>query len=64
MGDKGEHCMKFTKALLFELEQSGWATMSKVEAGCLLSLQDLTTRNQHQVELSKKIDKCWYLAES
>ena len=56
--------MTFTEALLFELEQSGWAMMKLVEAGCLLWLQNLTMRNQHQIELSKKIHEYWDLAES
>ena len=56
--------MMYTEALLFDLEQSGWLIMSQAEAGCLLWLQDLTMRNQHQIKLSKTIHQCWDNAEA
>ena len=62
MGSKGEHAITFSGALLFKLEQSGWALMSQAEAGCLIWLQDLMTTNVHHIELSIKVHLQWDLA--
>ena len=36
MGSKGENTITSLEALMFELEQSGWAEMSQAEANCLI----------------------------
>merc|ERR1712115_564249 len=64
MGDKEEHIMTYTENLLLELDQLGWSTMSQAEAGCLLWLQDLSTSNKHQVDLSKRIHESWNTAKA
>ena len=64
MGDMGQHVMTFAENLLFKLDQLGCLTLSQAEAGCLLWLQDLSTNNKHQVDLSKKIHEKWDTAEA
>ena len=59
MGSRGENVMRFTQELLFEIKQSGWASMTQDEAGVLFWLQDLCTLNKHQMELSKKGNNAW-----
>ena len=45
--------------VLHPLKQSDWATITQNKTGVLLWLQDLSTSNKYQMELSKKIQDTW-----
>ena len=59
MGDRGEHLITYSEALIRDLHESGWADMTMQEAGVLIWLTDLVSSNPHQVRLSEKIHQHW-----
>ena len=62
MGDKGQHLVTYSEALIRDLHESGWADMTMQEAGVIIWLTDLVASNPHQVRLSEKVHEQWDLA--
>ena len=58
MGSKGENVMGYAQELLFEIEQSGWPSMTPDKVGVLFGLEDLCTSNKYQKELHEKVGCC------
>merc|ERR1712112_337746 len=59
MGDRGQNLMTYSKALIRDLNESGWEDMTTQEAGVLIWLTNLTASNPHQVKLSENIHLAW-----
>ena len=59
MGERGQHLMTYSEALIRDLHESGWADMTMQEPGVLIWLTDLVSSNPHQVRLSEKIHQHW-----
>ena len=63
MGNEGKNLLSFKEHLMLEMDQSGWSTMTVVEATVLYWLKGHDVSKKNHVDLGGKVHKAWNAAE-